>query len=78
MFYVYILQCSDGTYYVGWTQNYKDRMARHRRGEVKWTSARRPLETVVVIAIKDKYKAIALEDYLKTGSGRAFTKKRLL
>jgi hypothetical protein len=50
-------------------------MARHRRGEVKFTSSRLPFEVLTVIALPDKYKALKLEDYLKTGSGRAFALK---
>lgn len=75
MYYVYILRCVDGKYYVGCTKDFKDRIARHRRGEVKYTSSRLPVEVVTVIALPDKYKALQLEDYLKTGSGRAFSLK---
>jgi putative endonuclease len=75
MYYVYILRCADRKYYVGCTKDFKDRLARHRRGEVKYTSSRLPAEVVTVIALPDKYKAIRLEVYLKTGSGRAFSLK---
>jgi putative endonuclease len=75
MYYVYILRCADGKYYVGYTKNFKDRMVRHRRGEVKYTSSKLPFEVVTVIALPDKYKAIHLEDYLKSGSGKAFSLK---
>ncbi len=78
MFYVYILQCADGKFYVGCTKDFKDRIARHRRGEVKYTSSRLPVDVKVVIAVRDQYNALRLEDYLKTGSGRAFTRKHLL
>jgi predicted GIY-YIG superfamily endonuclease len=78
MYYVYILQCADGNYYGGWTKNFKDRMNRHRRGEIKYTSTRLPFKMVTVIGLPDKYKAILLEDYLKTGSGRAFTLKHFM
>jgi putative endonuclease len=78
MHYVYILLCADGTYYVGCTKNYKDRMARHRRGEVKYTSTRRPFDIKTVIGLPDQYIALRLEDYLKTGSGRAFALRHLL
>jgi putative endonuclease len=75
MYYVYILRCADGKYYVGCTKDFKERMRRHRRGEVKFTSTRLPFEVITVIALHDQYKALALEDYLKTGSGRAFAIK---
>lgn len=75
MYHVYILKCADGKKYVGYTGNFKERMARHERGDVKFTSSRLPVEIVAVISVKDQYTAIKLEDYFKTGSGRAFTEK---
>jgi len=78
MYYVYILRCSDGKHYVGYTKDFQDRMARHRRGEVKFTSSRLPFEIAAVVALPDKYRALKLEDYFKTGSGRAFALKHLL
>ena len=47
---------------MGCTKNFKDRMARHRRGEVKYTSSKLPVEVVTVIALPDKYKAIQGKD----------------
>ena len=78
MYYVYILLCSDGKLYVGSTKDFKDRMARHRRGDVRYTRSRLPVVLKSVIAVPDQYIALRLEDYLKTGSGRAFTLKHLL
>lgn len=78
MYYVYILRCVDGKYYVGYTENFQERMARHRRGEVKYTSTRLPFDIVAVIALPDKYKAIRLEKYFKTGSGKAFALKHFV
>lgn len=77
-YYVYILKCADGKHYVGYTKDFKERMARHRRGEVKFTSSRLPVEVKVIIAVPDEYLALQLEDYLKTGSGRAFASKHFL
>jgi putative endonuclease len=74
---VYILKCSDGTYYVGFTSNLTDRMVRHNRGEVHYTSTRLPFEIVHQSVFYNKYKAYEFENYLKSGSGRAFAKKRL-
>ena len=78
MYYVYILLCADNKYYVGYTGDFKDRMTRHKRGEVRYTSIRLPVKVKVVIAVPDQYIALRLEDYLKTGSGRAFAKLHLL
>ena len=78
LYYVYILKCADGKHYVGCTKDFKDRMARHQKGEVRYTSTRLPFEVKAIIAVPDQYVALKLEDYLKTGSGRAFASKHLL
>ncbi|MCB0666730.1 MAG: GIY-YIG nuclease family protein [Saprospiraceae bacterium] len=72
---VYILKCSDGRYYVGKTSNLDNRLEQHRRGEVSFTSSRLPFTLVTYIAFDDDWKAVQLEKYLKSGSGRAFAKR---
>lgn len=74
MHYVYILKCKDG-YYIGCTDNLKDRVNRHQKGQVPATANRLPLNLDFYIAFQDKYKAFKFEKYLKSGSGRAFSKK---
>jgi putative endonuclease len=76
MYYVYSLKCKDG-FYIGCTDNLKERLNRHIKGYVKATKDRRPIDLEIYFAIKDKYKAFEFEKYLKTASGRAFAKKRL-
>lgn len=75
---VYLLKCCDGTYYTGCTNDLSDRMRRHNKGEVLYTSTRLPLELVTHIVFTDKYKAYNFERYLKSGSGKAFAFKRLI
>jgi len=75
---VYILRCSDKSYYVGCTSNLDNRLIRHNRGEVHYTKSRLPLEVLTTINFRDKYTAYNFEKYLKTGSGIAFRNKRLL
>ena len=77
MFYVYSLKCRDG-YYVGCTDNLKERFNRHQKGSVNATKNRLPVELEFYFSIKDKYKAFEFEKYLKSGSGRAFVKKHLI
>jgi putative endonuclease len=47
-FYVYILKCKNGQYYVGHTDNIDQRMAEHHQGliETCYTYKRRPLELI--------------------------------
>lgn len=77
MWIVYILKCADNTYYFGCTGDFNDRISRHNKGEVQYTSTRLPIETIHQSVFFDKYKAYEFEKYLKSGSGRAFAKKRL-
>jgi putative endonuclease len=77
MYTVYILKCSDNTYYVGCTNDFNDRLSRHQKGQVSHTSKRLPITLVHQSIFVDKYKAYEFEIYLKSGSGRAFAIKRL-
>ena len=77
MWVVYILKCSDNTYNVGCTNDIQDRIQRHEKGYVQFTSARLPVTLVHQSVFFDKYKAYEFETYLKSGSGRAFAKKHL-
>jgi predicted GIY-YIG superfamily endonuclease len=76
--YVYILMCNNQRTYVGHTSNIEERLERHVGGRVPATKNIRPVKLLTYIAFTDKYKAIAFEKYLKSGSGRAFLKKRLI
>ena len=78
MWYVYLLKCSDHSYYTGCTQNLEERMSRHNAGSVKYTKTRLPFQLVTYIAFSDKDKAYEFEKYLKSGSGMAFRNKRLI
>ncbi len=75
---VYILKCSNETYYAGCTNNLDDRFKRHSKGQVISTKYRLPVELGTYIVFNDKYKAFNFEKYLKSGSGRAFLNKRLV
>lgn len=47
LFYVYIVQCCDGSYYTGYTPDLKKRIELHNKGKgAKYTRDRRPVELV--------------------------------
>ena len=47
MAFVYILRCSDDSYYVGKTTNLRGRLTEHQAGvAAKFTAARRPVEMI--------------------------------
>jgi predicted GIY-YIG superfamily endonuclease len=79
MWYVYILiSAIDSNLYVGSTNDIARRLAEHNSGKVDSTRNRTPLRLEAYFAVKGKSRAIALEQYFKTGSGRAFLQKRIL
>ena len=46
-FYVYMLRCRDGSYYVGHTDNLEQRLAQHESGTIPgYTSSRLPVTLV--------------------------------
>jgi putative endonuclease len=79
MWYVYILRSTiDKNLYVGSTNNIRRRLTEHNSGKVDSTKDRIPFSLEAYIAVKDKARAIELEQYFKTGSGRAMLQKRIL
>ncbi len=79
MYYVYILRCSDdNNLYIGYTSNLRRRIAEHKKGDVVSTVNRGPVHLEAAIALQNKTKAIELEKYFKTGSGKAFINKRFI
>lgn len=78
MWQVYILKCADQSTYTGCTSNIEERLERHSKGQVHYTSSRLPVQLITYINFLNKYKAFEFEKYLKSGSGRAFAKKRLV
>ena len=79
MWFVYILRSlKDGDLYVGSTNNLRRRLADHNSGEVDSTRHRAPFTMEAYVAVRDKARAIELEKYFKTGSGKAVLLKRIL
>lgn len=76
--YVYILKCSDERFYIGCTDDIKDRINRHQKGQVPATKDRLPVKLVSYFAFSNKYTAFNFEKYLKSGSGRAFLNRHII
>lgn len=67
--WVYILQCTDGSYYVGQTVNLEMRIAQHQAGEGSdWTKRRLPVELVFSQEMPDKDSAFQAERQIKNWS----------
>ena len=66
MAYVYILKCSDSSYYIGVTNNIERRLAEHHYGEIKsYTSSRLPVKLVWCSENVDIITAIVGEKQIK-------------
>ena len=63
--------------YTGATADLKQRLRDHNSGKSTHTAKFAPWELRCYVAVPDKYRAMELEKYLKSHSGRAFAKKRL-
>ena len=78
MHYVYILESADQQHwYVGKTNNLQRRLAEHNDGKSPHTSKFSTWKLKSFIGFDDRNRAEAFEQYLKSHSGRAFTKKHL-
>lgn len=70
-FYVYILRCSDGSYYTGHADSIERRIDQHLTGAIPscYTFSRRPLECVFSQEFSSREEALAAERQIK-GWGR--------
>ena len=68
--YVYILKCSDNTYYTGVTSNLEQRIFQHENGfyQTCYTYTRRPVELVFFCEFTDINLAIEKEKQIKKWS----------
>ncbi|MDD4343526.1 MAG: GIY-YIG nuclease family protein [Eubacteriales bacterium] len=66
MFYTYILECKDGTYYTGWTNNLEKREETHNKGlGAKYTKSRLPVKVVYFETFDKKEEAMKREWQIK-------------
>ena len=65
-FYTYLLRCSDGSYYVGHTDNLARRIAQHEQGAIAgYTHDRRPVTLVWQQDFTSREEALAAEQQIK-------------
>lgn len=68
MYYTYIVQCADGTYYIGKTYDLQHRLKQHNgllRGGAKYTRTRKPVKLVYFEQYATNQFACQREGYLK-------------
>ncbi len=71
MNYTYILKCSDGSLYTGWTNNIENRLKAHNDGKgAKYTKGRGPVKLVHIEEFNTKKEAMKREYEIKHMSRR--------
>ena len=70
IYYVYILKCSDNTYYTGITSNLEKRITEHKYGKhiASYTYRRRPVQLVFYAEFTNAELAISTEKQIKKWS----------
>ena len=66
MNYTYILKCSDGSLYTGWTNHLEERIQAHNEGRgAKYTRSRRPVELIYYERMETKEESMRREYAIK-------------
>lgn len=66
VWFVYIVECSDGTYYTGITTDIERRVAQHSAGMgAKYTRSRSPVRLVAKRCVSSRSFALRLEYHVK-------------
>jgi predicted GIY-YIG superfamily endonuclease len=80
MYIVYILRSvkKPEKLYIGYTENLSKRLKEHNDKKSNYSSRYAPWKLETCITYSDKNRAKQFEKYLKSGSGFAFLKRRLI
>ena len=64
--FCYILECADGSYYTGWSDDPARRLRAHNAGRgARYTRSRRPVRLVYVEELPDRASAMRRERQIK-------------
>jgi restriction endonuclease S subunit len=74
-FYVYAIECDNGSHYIGQTDDLPRRWKDHKAGKVEWTRCHKPARIAHFEEYSTREEAVAREKELKTGFGRKWLKK---
>ena len=78
MWFVYFLLLTNNEIYVGSSNNVAQRLIEHNNKLVVSTAKFLPAKLLSYICVPTKSKAIQLEKYFKSGSGKSILKKRII
>jgi len=76
VFYIYIIECDNGSMYIGQTQDLQKRWDEHRRGVAsEYTTRHKPIKIIHYEMYKTREEAVLREHDLKTGFGRKWLQR---
>jgi len=75
-FFVYVIECQGGTYYIGQASDIVARWNQHLSGQgAEWTRTHKPIRIIHYEIFPSREEAVAREKELKTGFGRKWIKR---
>ncbi len=74
-YYVYVIECENGSHYIGQTDDLQRRWEEHKEGKVEWTKRHKPVRIAHYEEFSTREEAVKRESDLKTGFGRKWLKK---
>jgi type I restriction enzyme R subunit len=77
-FYTYVIECEDGSYYIGQASDLASRWNQHLCGQgAEWTKTHKPIRIIHHEIFPSREEAVAREKELKTGFGRKWIKREI-
>lgn len=78
LFYTYVLQCDNGSYYKGFTNDLERRYQQHLNGQgANYTAKNKPIKIAYYETFDTEKEAAAREKYFKSGSGREWLQSKI-
>ena len=75
-YYLYIIQSeSDGSFYVGSTQDLSERLERHNQGRSKYTKQKRPWKLVYHEEYADRSASLKRESQIKNRKSKTYIER---
>ena len=78
MFYTYILENQNGTFYIGQTNNISDRLSRHNANKIKSTRNKGFWKLVYKKEFEIRSSAMHHEKYLKSLKNRKYIREKFI
>ncbi|MDP8220359.1 MAG: HsdR family type I site-specific deoxyribonuclease, partial [Candidatus Stygibacter frigidus] len=77
-YFTYVIECEDGSLYIGQTSNLMNRWEQHVTGKgADWTKSHKPLRIIHHEVFLTREEAVRREKELKTGFGRKWIKREI-